>query len=265
MAHPKSGIYLLVNQATGKSYVGSAVNLTLRLRGHFNALRRGTHRNKHLQASFNKYGDLAFAVAILELVSDPSLLIEREQVYIDLLNSAGRNGYNQSPTAGSTLGINRPPFSEEWRSKLSNATKGEKNPFYGRKHSEEARQQIAAKARVRMADPTKNYFYDRSLIGELNGMYGKTHSVEARAKIGAASQGRKWSPELRMQMSRYRKGRTLLKNRKAVIQIKDGTEIARFTGVQEAALSVGRSIQSLSMCLHGNTHSCAGYKWEFVA
>lgn len=183
-------IYGIINKNNGKLYVGSALNVRLRVGQHFNRLRANKHISRHLQSAYNLYGEGVFGVVVLEKVDDPFQLISREQYYIDLLCPLGDDGYNTCPTAGSTLGVKRPAFSEEWRQKISTSVKAEKNHFFGKTHTAEVKQLISEKMKVRMADPAQNYFYGKRLTGEQNYMFGRTHSLEARAKIGASSRGR---------------------------------------------------------------------------
>ena len=53
---------------------------------------------------------------------------------------------------------------------------GEKNPFYGKKHSDRVREILSEKAKQR--------------TGEKNSFYGKTHSDETKEKIRSALKGR---------------------------------------------------------------------------
>lgn len=98
----KSGIYKWTNKINGKFYVGSAVNLTERLRGYFTPerLNKILLKSKSLISnSLLKYGYDNFSLDILEYC-EPSLLLEREQYYLDLLNPK----YNICKKAGSTFG-----------------------------------------------------------------------------------------------------------------------------------------------------------------
>ena len=102
-----SGVYVIENTATGKVYVGSAVDFSRRQRQHFGDLRRGAHRSQRLQHSFNKHGEPAFKWWVAE-ECDPSRLIEREQWWLDMFEPwDDAKGYNISPTAASSLGIKR--------------------------------------------------------------------------------------------------------------------------------------------------------------
>ena len=90
----------------------------------------------------DKYGDACFDFQVIELVSDKTQLIEREQHYIDSYKSYDKNtGYNICPKAGSNLGRipstesrlkmseaqrRRPPITDETRAKLSITSKGRK-------------------------------------------------------------------------------------------------------------------------------------------
>jgi group I intron endonuclease len=81
-----SGIYKIQSiRKPERVYIGSAMNLYLRLKGHQSLLRRGIHHSLKLQAHCNKYGinDLIFDT-ILECPKEQ--LVTREQDFIDALN-----------------------------------------------------------------------------------------------------------------------------------------------------------------------------------
>ena len=132
------GIYKITCLANGKIYVGSAVNLRGRRHTHWHRLRKNKHHNKHLQNAWNKYGEEQFVFEVIEFC-DKQMLIEREQFFIDFLNSCA-TGYNFNPIAGSTLGRKDSPetiqkkiearkrwsFSEETKKKIGDAIRGRK-------------------------------------------------------------------------------------------------------------------------------------------
>jgi group I intron endonuclease len=111
----KSGIYRLTNLITRATYIGSAVDLTRRLRDYFSTkfLKKEILKNNSLiYRALLKYGYSNFRLEILEYC-DKLSTIEREQYYIDLLKPE----YNICLRAGSSLGrITR----EETRLKLRN-------------------------------------------------------------------------------------------------------------------------------------------------
>lgn len=78
------GIYLL--KIDIHLYVGSAINLNLRLRSHKNCLSRDNHRNPYLQHCFNKYGKEHCLYSILEYCSKDNRL-EKEKVWIEKLRA----------------------------------------------------------------------------------------------------------------------------------------------------------------------------------
>ena len=82
----KSGIYRWINLGNGKSYVGSSINLSLRIKNYFNIsfLETEIKKNKSMiYKAFLKYGYSKFSLQILEYC-DSEDLIRREQYYIDL-------------------------------------------------------------------------------------------------------------------------------------------------------------------------------------
>jgi group I intron endonuclease len=112
----ESGIYIIENLITSKIYVGSTSNLEGRKGRHFSSLRKNKHHNKHLQHSFNKYGEANFKFSMLEKCQIEVLAI-REQHYIDNLMP----GYNKRLIAENNQGLKH---SEEAKKKISTAHKG---------------------------------------------------------------------------------------------------------------------------------------------
>ena len=64
------GIYLITNRKTNKIYIGQAEVICFRIKSHAIKLANNKHSNKHLQRSYNKYGNDIFVVKVLEYVSD---------------------------------------------------------------------------------------------------------------------------------------------------------------------------------------------------
>lgn len=74
------------------------------------------------------------------------MLNEREQYWIDYYGSFKKeNGYNICPIAGTTRGIKKSKEEKEAMSKRASNRTGSKNPFYGKRHSNETKQKISSK------------------------------------------------------------------------------------------------------------------------
>ena len=146
MSSTKPGIYKITNLINNKIYIGSAFNLSNRISVHKYTLKNKKHKNKHLQAAYDKYGEENFLFEAIEVVEDVSILLDREQYYLDLLNPTDRNiGYNIAKKAGNTAGITpsletrkkqsisakkRPKriLSDQHKRNLSERFKGDKSP-----------------------------------------------------------------------------------------------------------------------------------------
>jgi hypothetical protein len=116
-----SVIYSIKCKQSKKQYIGSAVNYDKRKRHHLDRLHNKKHHNIHLQRAWDKYGEQSFYFEIMEEVEDTTIILEREQCYID--NIGMKNLYNINPTAGSNLGRK---FSEKTRKLISDKVKGRK-------------------------------------------------------------------------------------------------------------------------------------------
>lgn len=172
----QSGIYQIKNKINNLIYVGSAKNVKKRISKHFSSLKLNKHGNNHLQSAYNLYGSENFEVSIIEIVIDTKALIEREQYWIDKLNVCNdKIGYNMSPTAGSSLGRK---FSNESKAKISNSLKkyfkNNKNPFKGKSHTEESKEIMRNKNKLKKPIINKTTGEVFSSIAEASRKYNVT-------------------------------------------------------------------------------------------
>ena len=121
MAIPKPCIYKITNKITDDVYIGSTCYFRMRKNSHLFDLRHQKHGNRNLQMAFNAYGEYSFVFSIVELLTDRSIIIEREQFYLDTLKPA----YNIYTIADRATGVKRSSeFSE--KQKLLHNRKGKK-------------------------------------------------------------------------------------------------------------------------------------------
>lgn len=205
-AQSQSGIYEIVNLVNGKRYVGSAVDLAQRWREHRWGLKGRRHGNRHLQASWEKYGEAAFSFVVIELC-EPAALIEREQAAIDRLQPE----YNICPTAGSTLGrphtaearakiaakkagLKLPPRTDEYRAKIGAAHRGKpKSPEHmAALQAGRLRQTFDEDRRQRVSESLKAAYAE--------GRKPRGRSPEYRQKIAETLRKRALHPEFRERM-----------------------------------------------------------------
>lgn len=193
-------IYKIINVVNNKFYVGSTTNKKVRFRQHRNLLRGNRHHCKHLQASWNKYGEDKFEFVVVEIVPEGMSLQQVEDIY--LLQHVGQPMCYNSGYSSDAPWRNAPPqatpnfgkvMAQQQKEKISEALKEFyaadyfNHPRVGKKHTEETKLKIKQN-RV----PT---------AGENHYRYGKTLSDETKAKIGAAQrckpkvEGRKVSEE----------------------------------------------------------------------
>lgn len=164
-----SGIYAIKNTINSKMYIGQSKDIYRRWGIHKYYLRKNEHDNKHLQNSWNKYGEENFVFFILD-GCDISDLDGKECSYIQIYNTIdARFGYNLQCGGG----VNR-VIRESTRQKLIEA---------GRKSA-------------------KNY-----IPGSRKGsMLGKHLSEETKEKLRQAHLGKKLPPEECARISERTKG-----------------------------------------------------------
>lgn len=129
-----SGIYKITCLISSKFYIGSATYIKSRWARHRADLRKNKHWNKHIQSSWNKYGEVNFTFEVIEECNKHDLLV-REQYYLDNLKPQ----FNKSKFASSCAGVK---VSEETKEKLRQIFKGRSPSNKGIPRSEETKQRL---------------------------------------------------------------------------------------------------------------------------
>jgi group I intron endonuclease len=205
-----AGVYCAIHRDSGMCYVGSSVNIRQRIFAHKSEAKRGGKMLFH--RALREFGEGAFYFEILE-VCPADQLLQREEFYITLLNSASLDGFNTLRKA-SAPNYGRSP-SEATRARLSAAGTGKKRSAEfcahasairkGVRLSEEHRAKISlarkGKKMGKMSEERRAALIARNI--------GRPCSPETRAKIRAAQVGRKIPAE------RVERHRALMTGRKA--------------------------------------------------
>jgi group I intron endonuclease len=130
-----SGIYIFKNKITKKVYIGSSININLRIRKHFNTMLRHKKEGRKLiyfYSALNKYKFEDWEFDVLEKIEINNktkeeifkVFVEREQYYMDLYQSYNnKKGYNSLKFAYSLRGWK---LTDEQKKKISEGNKGKK-------------------------------------------------------------------------------------------------------------------------------------------
>ncbi len=145
----KAGIYLWTHKESGKVYIGSSANLSVRFRFYYSISYLTRYKNSYINSALLFHGYSAFSLTILEYINikdlskeeAKKLILEREQYYLDLTSET--ENYNILKLAGSSLGF-----------KLSEKTKA-----------------LMRKPKMNLAN------------------YGQVHSAETKAKMSLSRKG----------------------------------------------------------------------------
>ena len=176
------GIYKILNKLNGKYYVGSSKDIFGNPDGRWNkhrqALRSQKHHSDYLQRAWNKYGEEAFELKVVEELNENELKIV-EQKYLDIAKLEREKCYNASFVA--TGGRCEPEamkkiigyWTEERRKERSEKMKGKNNPFYGKDHSDKVKQDCGN--RFRGTTLTEESRKKRARYGKDNHFFGNTH------------------------------------------------------------------------------------------
>ena len=185
----KHFIYMTTNLITNEKYIGK----------HY-----GTEDDSYLgsgkilQRAILKYGKENFKREILYISKNAEENNQKEKEFIKAYNAVeDRKFYNiaEGGDGGDIFHTLSLKQQEQLRERASLQCTGERNPMYGKHHSEET------KNKLRQIDKsytqTQEYRDNMSKIksGENNGMYGKHHTEEAKQKMSDAKKGKKLGAE----------------------------------------------------------------------
>lgn len=183
-----TGIYKITNKLNNKIYVGSGIDIKNRWNLHKFKLKNNKHHSIKLQRSYNKHGIDHFIFEVLEYCSK-DVLIEREQYWIDTLNSYNK-GYNCNPIAGSCLGSKR---TQKTKNKISKAKLGlKRDEITKKKISETMKGKNSGRPSWNSGKKISKEHKEKiskSLSGSKNPNYGKKLSEETIKKMSEAKKG----------------------------------------------------------------------------
>ena len=223
------GIYAFQNSENKKIYAGSSKAINTRIRSHINMLKNNSHHSPHLQHAWNN--GASFNLLILESFEDESILIEREQNWMNYFQSYNDSfGYNISPTAGNTLGVTP---SEETRLKMSKAGKGRKFTSEHKRKISIANKgkKLSPEHIAKMSERQKGYVMPESTKEKIRNSCkgkndGRKHTVEARIKISKARKGTT-KKDRKLSESDIRNIRIMLENGERQLDISKKFNVAK--------------------------------------
>ena len=183
-------IYLIIDLTNWKKYVGQH-------HYHLKKLDSNYHGSGHIIKRIYKKRPHTLKEVYLKTCYTQEELDEWEQYYIKFYNTLYPNGYNL--TEGGNGGV---PC-EETRRKLSELKKGllsgEKNPMFGKHHSEETKQKIGGVHKGKHISEEQKKKLSVALKGRIM-------SDEHKKKIGEANKGKHHTEESKKKMSDSKKG-----------------------------------------------------------
>lgn len=248
-------IYAVINQVNGMLYIGQATDWERRKRQYL----RNEHRGQtKLYNATRAYGWKNFLFEIIQDNIAEDELNERERHWIDYCHTFDE--YDPSFGYNLTSGGDRPIFSQETRGKMSKSRSGEKNPMFGKHHSEKAKTKNAeAHIGKKLTTETKKKM-SKARMGNKN-VLGRKLSNETKAKISKSVSGEKHylfgkhlSNEIKEKLSKA--------NDKNKIPI-----MCNETGiVYESACDAARKLEihqgNISKCIRGMRKKTGGYTFS---
>ena len=246
-------IYLRTNKINGKQYVGQS-GVFKRREAQWRDLTTN-YANNQLTEDREKYGLENFDVEILADVDTQEESWELEKKYILEYNTLHPNGYNVSTGGGRGF-----TYQEERNKKISEATKGENNYWYGKKFSDEHRKKISEGNKGKKRSEEFKKHMSEISRGERNHSFGTKHTDEWKKHMSEIMTGRK--------MPKESIEKTAKAKWKAVIQIKPNGEKVRYECLNQVK-DFGYDRSSVSECCEkkylregNNIYKKSKWYWE---
>jgi hypothetical protein len=245
----------MLTSPSGKSYIGQTIRpIEERLKEH-----KKTHNDcVAISNAIQKYGWDNFEKHWYEVPDDD--LNDHEALMIEVLGTMVPEGYNLKEGGGS-----HGRMSEATRRRMSEAQQGQKNGFYGKTHTEKAKQKLREINMGKITSDETKQKQREALQGEKSPFFGKKQSEETKQKNRESQLGKTMSDKTKEKISVALIGEKN-HNSKAVYQydIRDNL-IRSFGSTGEAARSLNKSDGSkIRNCARGTQKTAYGFKWSYT-
>lgn len=239
----KSGIYKITCLKNNMSYVGQAKDIQKRFVRHIRSLNKNKHYNKHLQNSWNKYGEKNFIFEVIENCTTKKLN-EREIYWIYTLDTF-KNGFNQTCGGGGALGKKH---EDGWLKMVLSASNA-----------------ITSKPVIQIDSNNGEIISRYGSMSEASRVFGISPTaiqlcVEGKNKRAC---GYYWVLEEEYNSFKFSpfKNETILSV--CQIDIISGKLLEIFDSLSDASRNVKTISSSITDCCRGRQKSCAGYFWKY--
>lgn len=271
----RSGVYAIVNIVTRKFYIGSAVKLSKRKNNHLSNLRKGKHKNRHLQSSYNKHGEDCFIFKVLGYVEDKNSLLDIEDNWIKQYKPLGVL-YNIREEASNNLGVKH---SKEAKKKISEEAKGRimsdeakqkiSEANTGKIHSDETKKKMSLVRQKPVLQFTKNNEFVKryNSIIEAVKETGINDGNISQCCLGKlkTSGNYLWMYETDyLNGEKYDENNLINRCLKPVLQFTKNNEfVKRYNSITEASRETEIACSNISQCCSGKRKSAGGFIWKY--
>ena len=206
--------------------------------------------NQYFTHAIKKYGWDNFTHEILleGLTKEQAELAEQLFIgYWDLMNS--EKGYNLE-----SGGNAQHKASEASRRKMSESTRGEKHPNYGKRMSEETRRRIS--------EANTGYKHTDEAKAKMSKSHaGVPMDTSTRQKISKTMSGRVLSEDTKKKISRAKDD---IKRPVVMLDIDSGDLIKRFDSIADASKDTSVQYANIWKCCNHLRNSTCGYRWMYT-
>lgn len=160
-------VYIIHNDKNEKKYIGCTKNYNDRIKQHVRYLKGNYHHNSKLQDDFNSLNlALNFEILFQSENEEEAFKMEEELINIHKTKSIG---YNLSDGGKFNRGYTQSLHAKEVASKVHSSKLGNLNSFYGKHHTDEAKEKIANSKRGKVGRKnTEDYKLNASLTSVKN-------------------------------------------------------------------------------------------------
>jgi group I intron endonuclease len=250
-------IYLVTNRLTRKQYVGQTLHEDIETR--WNQHRRVCENmlGRHIVAAYKKYGIQNFDFKVICVCFDEACN-DLESFYIKKFNTLAPNGYNlreggknskHSEESKQLMSRNRKGkglgyVTEEMCRQRSERFLGEKNPNFGKKLTEEEKQQ--------RSESMKRIWQQK----KTSGIGAHENTIKALQEGNA----KRWAS------FRERNPKPFLKGRKQRVAKLDeyGNILEEFVSIEDAASKTSANAQIISAVCRGTKKHAGGFRWKYL-